>query len=96
MLADLKARIDAAQLLVYRAAVAKDTKDRFSVESAVAKLYAAETAMEVTTKCVQLLGGYGYTREYPVERMMRDAKITEIYEGTSEVQRMVISGAALK
>ena len=96
VLADLKARIDAAQLLVYRAAVAKDTKDRFSVESAVAKLYAAETAMEVTTKCVQLLGGYGYTREYPVERMMRDAKITEIYEGTSEVQRMVISGAALK
>ena len=96
VLADLKARIDAAQLLIYRAAVAKDTKDRFSVESAVAKLYAAETAMEVTTKCVQLLGGYGYTREYPVERMMRDAKITEIYEGTSEVQRMVISGAALK
>ena len=70
--------------------------DRFSVESATAKLVAAETAMEVTTKCVQLMGGYGYTREYPVERMMRDAKITEIYEGTSEVQRMVISGAVLK
>lgn len=91
VLADLKARIDAAQLLVYRAALAKDTMDRFSVESATAKLVAAETAMEVTTKCVQLMGGYGYTREYPVERMMRDAKITEIYEGTSEVQRMVIS-----
>ncbi|MEG0257266.1 MAG: acyl-CoA dehydrogenase [Christensenella sp.] len=96
VLADLKTRIDAAQLLVYRAAIAKDTQERFSVESAMAKLFAAETAMEVTTKCVQLMGGYGYTREYPVERMMRDAKITEIYEGTSEVQRMVISSAALK
>ncbi len=96
VIADLKAKIDAAQLLVYRAAVAKDTQERFSVESAMAKLVAAETAMEVTTKCVQLLGGYGYTRDYPLERMMRDAKITEIYEGTSEVQRMVISGAALK
>ncbi len=96
VLADLKARIDAAQLLVYRAAIAKDTQERFSMESAIAKLFAAETAMEVTTKCVQLMGGYGYTREYPVERMMRDAKITEIYEGTSEVQRMVISGAVLK
>ena len=63
---------------------------------AMAKLFAAEVAMEVTTKCVQLFGGYGYTRDYPVERMMRDAKITEIYEGTSEVQRMVISGGFLK
>ena len=62
----------------------------------MAKLYAAEVAMEVTTKAVQLHGGYGYIREYEVERMMRDAKITEIYEGTSEVQRMVISGALLK
>ena len=96
VIADLKAKIEAAQLLVYRAAIAKDTQERFSVEAAMAKLIAAETAMEVTTKCVQLLGGYGYTREYPMERMMRDAKITEIYEGTSEVQRMVISGAALK
>lgn len=96
VIADLKAKIEAAQLLVYRAAIAKDTQERFSVEAAIAKLIAAETAMEVTTKCVQLLGGYGYTREYPLERMMRDAKITEIYEGTSEVQRMVISGAALK
>ena len=91
-LADLKTRIEAARLLVYRAAMAKDTKKRFSEEAAMAKLFAAETAMEVTTKCVQLFGGYGYTREYPVERMMRDAKITEIYEGTSEVQRMVIAG----
>ena len=74
----------------------KDTKKNFSYEAAMAKLYAAETAMEVTTKCVQLHGGYGYTREYEVERMMRDAKITEIYEGTSEVQRMVISSNILK
>ena len=66
------------------------------MESAHAKLFAAETAMRVTTECVQLLGGYGYTREYPVERMMRDAKITQIYEGTSEVQRMVISRSLLR
>ncbi len=90
-LADLKTRIEAARMLVYSAAVAEDTKSKFSVEAAMAKLYAAETAMEVTTKCVQLYGGYGYSRDYPLERMMRDAKITEIYEGTSEVQRMVIS-----
>ena len=62
----------------------------------MAKLFAAETAMDVTTKCVQIFGGYGYTREYPVERMMRDAKITEIYEGTSQVQRMVIAGQLLR
>ena len=86
----------AAQLLVYRAAVAKKTQKTYSVEAAMAKLYAAEVAMEVTTKAVQLHGGYGYTREYDVERMMRDAKITEIYEGTSEVQRMVISADLLK
>jgi butyryl-CoA dehydrogenase len=95
-IADMKARIDAAQLLVYRAALAKQKGGRFSVEAACAKLFAAETAMAVTTECVQLFGGYGYTRDYPMERMMRDAKITEIYEGTSEVQRMVISGALLK
>lgn len=94
-LADLAVKIEAARNLVYKAAIAKDTKDRFSVEAAMAKLYAAEVAMEVTTKAVQLHGGYGYTREYDVERMMRDAKITEIYEGTSEVQRMVISGSLL-
>ena len=96
VLADLKTKIEAAKLLVYRAAVAKDTQKVYSVEAAMAKLMAAEVAMEVTTKAVQLHGGYGYTREYPVERMMRDAKITEIYEGTSEVQRMVISGNILK
>ena len=95
-LADMKTKIEAARLLVYNAAKAKDTKKRFSVEAAMAKLYAAEVAMEVTTKCVQLHGGYGYTREYPVERMMRDAKITETYERTSEVQRMVISGDLLR
>ena len=95
-LANLATEVEAAKLLVYRAAEAKRTKDRFSVEAAQAKLFAAETAMDVTTKCVQLLGGYGYIKEYEVERMMRDAKITEIYEGTSEVQRMVISGDLLK
>ena len=76
--------------------MAKQNKPRYSVEAAKAKLFAAEAAMDVTTKAVQLHGGYGYTREYDVERMMRDAKITEIYEGTSEVQRMVISGDLLK
>ncbi|MDF2591506.1 MAG: acyl-CoA dehydrogenase, partial [Clostridia bacterium] len=81
---------------VYKAAWAKDTQKVFSTEAAIAKLFASEVAMSVTTKCVQLFGGYGYTRDYPVERMMRDAKITEIYEGTSEVQRMVISAAVLK
>ncbi|MDR0923547.1 MAG: acyl-CoA dehydrogenase [Hungatella sp.] len=95
-LADMAARIEAARLLVYKAAMAKATQKNYSVEAAMAKLYAAEAAMDVTTKAVQLHGGYGYIREYEVERMMRDAKITEIYEGTSEVQRMVISGNILK
>lgn len=96
-LADMATKVAAARALVYIAADAKQNKlPSLSVCAAQAKLFAAETAMEVTTKAVQLHGGYGYTREYPVERMMRDAKITEIYEGTSEVQRMVISGALLK
>ncbi len=95
-LADMATKVEAAKLLVYKAAVAKNTQKVYSVEAAMAKLYAAEVAMEVTTKCVQLHGGYGYIKEYDVERMMRDAKITEIYEGTSEVQRMVISGSLLK
>ena len=95
-LADLQTKVDAARLLVYRAARAKDNNEPYSSYAAMAKLFAAETAMEVTTKAVQLHGGYGYTREYPVERMMRDAKITEIYEGTSEVQKMVIAGNLLK
>lgn len=95
-LADMATKVEAAKLLVYKAAMAKATQKTYSVEAAMAKLYAAEVAMEVTTKAVQLHGGYGYTREYEVERMMRDAKITEIYEGTSEVQRMVISANLLK
>lgn len=95
-LADLETKIQASRLLVYRAAVKKDNGEKYSVDAAMAKLYAAETAMEVTTKAVQFHGGYGYTREYPIERMMRDAKITEIYEGTSEVQRMVIAASLLK
>lgn len=95
-LADMKTRMQAAQYLVYAAAQAKATKPRYSVEAAQAKLFAAEAAMAVTTEAVQLMGGYGYMRDYDVERMMRDAKITEIYEGTSEVQRMVISGSMLK
>ena len=95
-LADMATKVEAAKLLVYKAAMAKATQKSYSLEAAMAKLYAAEVAMEVTTKAVQLHGGYGYTREYDVERMMRDAKITEIYEGTSEVQRMVISANIIK
>ena len=127
-LAEMKARVEAARLLVYRAAMKKQAamegskehytveaakylvyaaalkkqqamdgaKVRYSVEAAQAKLIAARTASDVTRRCLQLFGGYGYTRDYPIERMMRDAKITEIYEGTSEVQMMVISGALLK
>ena len=96
-LADMATKCAAARGLVYAAVNAKQNKlPTVSVAAAQAKLFCAETAMEVTTKAVQLHGGYGYTREYPVERMMRDAKITEIYEGTSEVQRMVISGALLR
>ncbi len=96
MVADMATKIDAARLLVRRAAFNKDNGLPYTKEAAMAKLFAAETAMEVTTKCVQLYGGYGYIREYPMERMMRDAKITEIYEGTSQVQRMVIAGQILK
>ena len=95
-IADMATKVEAAKLLVYKAAMAKATQKVYSVEAAMAKLYAAEVAMEVTTKAVQLHGGYGYIREYDVERMMRDAKITEIYEGTSEVQRMVIAGKTFK
>ena len=91
-LADMVARTEAAKWLVYKAAMTKQTGGNYGTDAAVAKLFAAEAAMAVTTKAVQLFGGYGYTRDYPVERMMRDAKITEIYEGTSEVQRMVIAG----
>mgnify|MGYP002735060941 FL=1 len=95
VVADLATQIEAARLLVYRAADMKDKHLPYGPAAAMAKLFAAETAMHVTTKCVQLHGGYGYTKDYPVERMMRDAKITEIYEGTSEVQRMVIAASVL-
>lgn len=96
MLADMATRIEAARLLIYQSAYLKDAGLPYGKQSAMAKLYASETAMWVTTKAVQIHGGYGYSREYPVERMMRDAKITEIYEGTSEVQRMVIAANILK
>ncbi len=101
-LAEMKARIDAAKYLVYKAALKKQavmdgtSKEPYSVDAAEAKLIASRTASDVTRRCLQLFGGYGYTRDYPIERMMRDAKITEIYEGTSEVQMMVISGALLR
>lgn len=92
MMADMEVAIETAKLLVYKAAWCKDQGLPYTVEAARAKLHAANVAMDVTTKAVQLFGGYGYTKDYPVERMMRDAKITEIYEGTSQVQQMVISG----
>lgn len=93
--AEMATRIEAARLLIYQAADMKDKHLAYGPKSAMAKLFAAETAMYVTTKCVQLHGGYGYTKDYPVERMMRDAKITEIYEGTSEVQKIVIAASVL-
>jgi butyryl-CoA dehydrogenase len=91
--ADLQTYIDAARLLTYRAAITKDNGGNFAPEAAMAKLFASKMANEVCRDCVQLMGGYGYCREYPVERALRDAKITEIYEGTSEVMKMVISGS---
>jgi len=96
MIADMATRIEASRYLVYNAAYAKDKGRRFSKEAAMAKLFASETAMDAVIKAVQIHGGYGYTKEYTVERLFRDAKITEIYEGTSEVQRMVISASLLK
>jgi len=92
-LADMHTKMEAAKYLVYSAAMKKQNGEPYSADAAMAKLFASEAASDVTRRAVQLFGGYGYTREYPVERMMRDAKITEIYEGTSEVQKMVISGA---
>lgn len=93
---EMQTRIDAARFLTWRAAKAKDDHENYTPFSAMAKLYASQVAVEVTRFAVQLMGGYGYSREYPVERMYRDAKITEIYEGTSEVQRMVIAGKTFK
>jgi butyryl-CoA dehydrogenase len=95
-LADMKTQIEAARLVVYNAAYRVSAGLSFSTESAMAKLFASETAMKVTTQAVQVHGGYGYTREFPVERMMRDAKITELYEGTSEIQRVVIGTAIVR
>jgi alkylation response protein AidB-like acyl-CoA dehydrogenase len=95
-MADLKARIEQARYLVYKAAMDKNDGKPYSVSAALAKMTASDCAMYVTTNCVQMLGGYGFIKEYPVERMMRDAKITQIYEGTNEVQRMVISGSMFR
>ncbi len=92
-LAECQTKVDAARLMVWRAATAKDNHENFAPLAAMCKLFGSEVANEVTRVCVQLLGGYGYCREYPVERAMRDAKITEIYEGTSEAMKMIISGA---
>jgi butyryl-CoA dehydrogenase len=93
MLADMATHIDAARLLTYRAAWLKDRNMPFMKEAAMAKVYAAETSRMVTNNAVQIHGGYGYCKDYPVERYLRDAKITEIYEGTSEMQRMTIARA---
>lgn len=91
-LATMQTAVEASRLLIYRAAQAKQDHEPYSQLAAQAKLFASETASDVTRRCLQLIGGYGYTRDYPFERFMRDAKITEIYEGTSEVQKMVIAG----
>lgn len=91
MLADMATEIDAARLLIYQAAVAKDSGDKFSVPAAKAKLYASRVAVDCAVKAVQIFGGAGYLKDYPVERFMRDARITEIYEGTSEIQKLVIA-----
>lgn len=94
-LADMATRIDAARMLVWKAAWLKDRKKDYALNSSMAKLFASETAMWVTTEAVQIHGGYGYVKEYHVERLMRDAKVTQIYEGTSEIQRLVISRKVL-
>lgn len=96
MIADMATKVESARLLTYRAAYLKDNGMSYSKEAAMAKMYASDAAMAVTTDAVQVFGGYGYSREYPVERLMRNAKITQIYEGTNQVQRMVVSGAVLR
>jgi butyryl-CoA dehydrogenase len=96
MLADMATRIEAARLLTYNAALKKQSGQRYSKEASMAKLFASETAVFVVDRAMQIHGGYGYMKEYPIERYYRDAKITEIYEGTSEVQRMVIARAVLE
>jgi len=95
-ISNMACNVDAARLLIHQAAALKDAKQRFTKEGAMAKYFASKIAMEATTQCVQIFGGYGYMREYGVERLMRDAKITQIYEGTSEIQQLVIARALLK
>jgi alkylation response protein AidB-like acyl-CoA dehydrogenase len=95
-LADMATEIEAARLLVYQAAYKASAGQPYGKESAMAKLFASDVAMRVTVEAVQVFGGYGFTRDFPVERMMRDAKITQIYEGTNEVQRMVIGTAVTR
>ena len=95
LFADMHVAIEAGRLLTYKAAMKKTAGEKYTLDAATAKLFTSEAAMKITTKAVQVFGGYGYTKDYPVERMMRDAKITEIYEGTSEIQRVVISGNIL-
>jgi butyryl-CoA dehydrogenase len=96
MLADMATEVDAARLLVWRAAAMKDRGVRFTAEASMAKLFASEMAERVTSKALQIHGGYGYVKEFDVERHWRDSRITEIYEGTSEIQRVVISHTVLK
>jgi butyryl-CoA dehydrogenase len=96
MVADMATEIQAARFLVYKAAFTKDTQKRYSAEAAMAKLYASDCAVKATRNAIQIHGGYGFIKDYPLERLYRDAKITEIYEGTSEVQRMVIAADKLK
>jgi butyryl-CoA dehydrogenase len=96
MIANMASEIEAARMLVYNAALKKDSGENYSSEAAMAKLYASEVAMRATTKGLQIHGGYGYIKDYPIERFFRDAKVTEIYEGTSEIQRLVIASSLLK
>ena len=96
MLADMAAKVEASRLLVYNAGqMVDDEATNFSKYSAIAKMYASDRAIEVTNDAIQILGGYGYMKEYPAERMMRDAKITQIYEGTNQIQRLVIARSLL-
>ncbi|MBC7105496.1 MAG: acyl-CoA dehydrogenase, partial [Firmicutes bacterium] len=95
-LADMATRIEAARLLVYRAASLQQAGAPCTREASMAKLFASDTAMEVTTRAIQIFGGYGYSREYPVERLWRDAKVTQIYEGTNQIQRLVIARQLLR
>jgi len=96
MLADMAVKVELARLMVYKSAWQVDNGERNTLHAAIGKLYASDIAMEVTTDAVQIYGGYGYMREYPVEKLMRDAKLLQIYEGTNQVQRMVIAREVLR